>query len=59
MNSFAVKRRSQWHRSWRVFGSADPGRYVGGVRSSFNPLNVTFFQSKLLLDYINVTHRVG
>jgi len=38
MNSFAVKRSSQGRRSWRVFGSADCGRYVGGgVRSSFDP----------------------
>ena len=58
MNSFAAKHSSQGHRSWRVFGSADPGRYVG-VRSSFDPLNVAFFQSKLLLDYFNVSHRVG
>jgi len=58
INSFAEKRSSEGRRSWRVFGSADPGRYVG-VRSSFDPLNVAFFHSKLLLDYFNVSHRVG
>jgi len=43
------RERVKGHRSWGV-GGPDPLKDVGGVRVCSDPLNVTFFHSKLLLD---------